>query len=338
MAASSRNVVFEIIWNKIRRERRKRRKIRRIIITLAILRKKFILQVCSTLFLILSFDEAKEVERSCRRYRRNKGWWNMVYRNYDDNRFKRNFRINRDTFNYILNSIRNDITKDEYSECPISPECRLAICLYRLARADYLYTIAELFGLGVSTVHGIISGVCEAITKNLWKTEVESVFPSSKEQFTEKILDMEQFWQFPCCWGAVDGCHLPIQCPAGGKEAQKEYHNFKNFYSIVMMGMVDAKDRFMWVSVGFPGNAHDSVILQSTQLWQDITEDNIIPSMGKMIEGKLVYPLLLGDSAFPFRVWLMKPYGNATLSPQESNFNYRLSRATMVTEREPLDS
>ncbi|CAB4031292.1 Hypothetical predicted protein [Paramuricea clavata] len=29
----------------------------------------------------------------------------------------------------------------------------------------------------------------------------------------------------------------------------------------------------------------------------------------------------------------MKPYGHATLSPKESNFNYRLSRARMVTER-----
>ncbi|CAB3987684.1 Hypothetical predicted protein [Paramuricea clavata] len=144
---------------------------------------------------------------------------------------------------------------------------------------------------------------------------------------------MEQLWQFPCAWGAVDGCHLPIVCPSGGQEARKEYHNFKNFYSIVMMAIVDAKDRFVWASIGFPGNSHDSVILQSTQLWTDITQNNIIPSIGKNIEKLIVNPFILGDSAFPFRIWLMKPYGHATLSPKESNFNYRLSRARMVTER-----
>ena len=82
-------------------------------------------------------------------------------------------------------------------------------------------------------------------------------FPKTKEQFEEKILDTEQLWQFPCCWGAVDGCHLSINCPPGGQEAQKEYHNFKNFYSVVLMAIVDAKCRFIWANVGCPGNSHD---------------------------------------------------------------------------------
>ena len=46
----------------------------------------------------------------------------------------------------------------------------------------------------------------------------------------------------------------------------------------------------------------------------------------------MITPLILGDSAFPFRSWLMKPYTNTVLSPQERYFNYRLSRARMVTE------
>lgn len=74
------------------------------------------------------------------------------------------------------------------------------------------------------------------------------------------MVDMNQLWQFPWCWGAIDGCHIPIQCPPGGEEACKEYHNFKNFFSIVMMAIVDAAARFVWVSVGFPGNSHDSII------------------------------------------------------------------------------
>ena len=45
------------------------------------------------------------------------------------------------------------------------------------------------------------------------------------------------------------------------------------------------------------------------------------------------YPhLILGDSAFPFKTWLTKPFTNAVLTPQQHYFNYRLSRARMVTE------
>lgn len=81
---------------------------------------------------------------------------------------------------------------------------------------------------------------------------------------------MEQLWQFPYAWAAIDGCQLPLKCPAGGAELRKEYHNFKNFYSIVLMAIVDAKYRFIWA--GFPGNSHDSIIFQSTNLWKDITD------------------------------------------------------------------
>ena len=73
------------------------------------------------------------------------------------------------------------------------------------------------------------------------------------------------------------------------------------------MAFVDAKYRFIWASCGFPGNSHDSVILQSTTLWQQIKED-FIPKIGKKIEGRTVPPLVLGDSAFPLQAWLMKPY------------------------------
>ena len=213
---------------------------------------------------------------------------------------------------------------------PISPECRLAICLYRLGRGYYLYTIAELFGVGLATIHVIVKEVCEAIVKNLWRKAVTNHFPTTSEQdFTEAMVDMNQLWQFPWCWGAIYGCHIPIQCPPGGEEACKEYHNFKNFFSIVMMAIVDAAARFMWVSVGFPGNSHDSIIFQSTQLWSDIMEKKVIPEISQNIQGTDIYPMILGDSAFPFRIWLMKPYSNAVLSAEQHYY----SRARMVSER-----
>ena len=66
--------------------------------------------------------------------------------------------------------------------------------------------------------------------------------------------------------------------------------NFKNFFSVVMMAIVDAAARFMWVSVGFPGNSHDSIIFQSTQLWSDITEKKVIPEISQNIQGTDIYP------------------------------------------------
>ncbi|CAB3979844.1 Hypothetical predicted protein [Paramuricea clavata] len=190
----------------------------------------------------------------------------------------------------------------------------------------------EIVGLGVATVCLIVKEVTEAIIANLWNLSAEQHMPRTKEDFEGKILDMEELWQFPFCWAAIDGCHIPIKCPAGGLEACKEYHNFKNFYSVVLMAMVDSNYRFVWASCGFPGNSHDSIIFQSTELWNNITEKGAIPNIGQTVGTTTIYPLILGDSAFPLQSWLMKPYTNAVLTNEQKNFNYRLSRARMVTE------
>lgn len=109
----------------------------------------------------------------------------------------------------------------------------MGICLYRLARGDYYYTIAEMVGLGVATVCFIVKEVTEAIIANLWNLSVEQHMPLTKEDFEGKILDIQELWQFPFCWAAIDGCPIPIKCTAGGLEACKEYHNLKNYYSVV---------------------------------------------------------------------------------------------------------
>ena len=43
-------------------------------------------------------------------------------------------------------------------------------------------------------------------------------------------------------------------------------------------------------------------------------------------------PIILGDGAFPMRTWLLKPHGDAILPEKRRYFNYRLSRAWMISE------
>lgn len=318
---------------KLIAKNRKQRKILQTILTFAVARRRMIFKTCILMLLLcLNLKGNKTVVRSCRRLVRNSGWWDLVWNNYDDVRFKKTFRMSRATFIYLLEKIRHKLEKEIVTELPVSPEQRLAIFLYRCGRGDYHYTIAEMTGLGVSTVCCIVCEVSKAIVEVLWVSEVTTYMPKSETDFFQKISEMEQTWQFPCCWGAIDGCHIPIKCPPGGLESCKEYHNFKNFYSIVLMAMVDSKYRFTWGSCGFPGNSHDSVIFQSTDLWEQIQGGGYIPNIVRNLNGVEVPPLILADSAFQLKPWLMKPYTNAKLNPKQRYFNYRLSRARMVTE------
>ena len=314
------------------RGRRKRLRDQNLILLLRRRQKLLLSGLFSFLFAANLEFGPKYISRSCRRLPRNGGWWQHVWTTYDNNRFKANFRVSRATFVYILTQIRSKIDKFPLTEDPLPVELRLAVCLYRLGRGDHIHTISELFALGKSTVCNIVLEVSAAIVEMLWEDAVTKNFPTTEKEYKTCMIHFEQEWKFPCCFGAVDGSHLPIKCPNGGQEAQKEYHNFKDFYSIVLMAMIDYKYRFIWASCGFPGNSHDSIILQSTNLYTQITENNLLPNIAKCQDGVKIGPVILGDGAFPFKTWLLKPFTNAALSPQQRYFNYRLSRARMVTE------
>ena len=170
--------------------------------------------------------------RSRCRLIRNEGWWHKLWTSYSDVRFKKTSRVSWATFHFILSRVGNVIQRQTVREEPILPEERLGICLYRLRRGDYYYIIAEMIGRGVITVSSIVPEVCQVLVEYLWTESILSNMPKPREDFERKILDMEESWQFPCCWVTLDGCHIPIKCPPSGLEACKEYHNFKNFFQL----------------------------------------------------------------------------------------------------------
>ena len=75
------------------------------------------------------------------------GWWDNLWFTYDNKRFKQTFRITRSTFELMLARIRPHLERKTLTEEPISPEFRLAICLYRLGRGDNLYSKAVQTGI-----------------------------------------------------------------------------------------------------------------------------------------------------------------------------------------------
>ena len=288
----------------------------------------------NTAYLTLLLDQPGQFVRSCRRQVRNEGWFANCEREYNDEngRWKEAFRVSKKTFNYILSYIEADLQKAHMVECPISPAERLAICLFKLARGPYNFTMQEMVGHGESTIRQIVTEVCEAIQLRLQKKYVDDLFPTTDEAVEEAMVDMGSEWQFPQAFCAIDGSHIPIKCPPGGKEANKQYHNFKGFYSIIVLSLVDAKYRFLWNSVGATGNTHDSTLFQSTDIYEKLTDGKLHFEKAHKVKECAVPPLILGDGAFPLKAWLMKPFGSANVTEMQRNFNYRLSRARMVTE------
>ena len=83
-------------------------------------------------------------------------------------------RVSRKTFNFILNRIAPLLVWQTVTEEPIMPALRFAICLYRLGRGDYFYTISEMSGLGIYTVSSICQEVRQVLVDHLWNETVNS--------------------------------------------------------------------------------------------------------------------------------------------------------------------
>ncbi len=134
-----------IFIRKLLAKNKRRRKLLHTILMAAVARRRMMFQnAILLLVLCLNVNRKRIVVRSCRRFVRNSGWWELVWNNYSDDRFKKTFRISRNTFMYILEKVRHKLTKQIVAELPVSPEQRLGIFLYRCGRGDYHYSIAEM--------------------------------------------------------------------------------------------------------------------------------------------------------------------------------------------------
>ena len=99
---------------------------------------------------------------------------------------RKSFRVSRGTFQFILSRIRHVLQRDTVNEVPISPESRLPICLDRLARGDYYYTISEMTGLGVFTVCTMVNEVTKATVENYGMSARPNTCPRQRKNLKTK--------------------------------------------------------------------------------------------------------------------------------------------------------
>lgn len=131
--------------------------------------------------------------------------------------------------------------------------------------------------------------------------------------------------------GAIDGKHIAIQQPA---DTGSEFFNYKHFFSVILLAMVDANYRFVYVDVGAAGRAGDAGVFADSALRQALTANTLDipePSILRGTSTKVAYHVV-GDDAFPLTSYMMKPYPHRNLVKQKRVFNYRLSRARRVVE------
>ena len=129
---------------------------------------------------------------------------------------------------------------------------------------------------------------------------------------------------------------MNIQAPP---DSGSLFHNYKGYFSLVLLALVDHQYKFTFIDVGEYGSNSDSSIFRSSNFGTrylqgdlDVPPPKALPNFPN--QGTLPH-CIVGDEAFPLRMDLMRPYprsNRAALPQDELVFNYRLSRARRIVE------
>ncbi|KAK6172139.1 hypothetical protein SNE40_015867 [Patella caerulea] len=211
----------------------------------------------------------------------------------------------------------------------ISAGEKLAITLRFLASGDSYKSLEFLYRMPRNTICQFIPEVCQAIYDALHEDYVK--VPNTEEEWRQIQDDFMSKWQFPNCIGALDGKHVAIKAP---NNSGSVYFNYKKYFSIILLALVDANCSFIYVDVGANGRAGDAGVYASSHLSQALENNSLNVPEPKCLPGRqeLVPSVVVGDDAFMLKPYMMKPYPMKDLSFEKRIFNYRLSRARRVSE------
>ena len=305
-------VCFALLWHRMRRNRHSRR--RRALLEaskrcLAALyaEQEELREVLSVLFTRQFFLSILQ-RRSSWMMPRSTDFSANTIQSWDDRRWKANFHVNKATFRYLCNELRGRLQRRNLVREVIPVEKRVAITLWRLGTDQEYRSVAHLFGVGTSSVCNIVHEVCKAIVDCLLDKYI--ALPRG-ERAMEVVRGFEEVWEFPQCFGAIDGSHIPILAP---NKSATDYYNRKRCHSIVLQTLVNHEYLFMNTYVGWPGSVHDARVLSNSKVFAMGEAGALAPNSVKLISGVHIPIVILGDPAYPLLSWLMKPYTGTGLS------------------------
>ncbi|XP_003565445.1 protein ANTAGONIST OF LIKE HETEROCHROMATIN PROTEIN 1-like [Brachypodium distachyon] len=260
-------------------------------------------------------------------------WWREVSSpSYPERDFKREFHVSRRTFHYLCDELGASVGKeDTWLHAAVPVPKRVAACLWRLAHGHPCLTVAERFGVSVSTVHKLRVDFCAAVNSVLLDRFI--AWPETNPQAAAVAADkFEEVAGIHGVTGAVYTTHVPIVAP---RQHVADYHNPRlqasrndynrsACYTVSIQGTVDAHGAFINVCVGNPGSLSDEeVLLKLSDLNNGARRQQPFR--------------VLGGASYPLTDYLLVPYSSSSatdncLTPAQEEMNKAVEAGTAVAK------
>ncbi|XP_017471064.1 PREDICTED: uncharacterized protein LOC108362542 isoform X2 [Rhagoletis zephyria] len=184
------------------------------------------------------------------------------------------------------------------------------------------------FRASVSAISQIVHPTLKAIYSVL-KDEFLNM-PQTSNEWHIVANEFERKWNFPHCLGAIDGKHIALRYR---KDYGPYFDNYMGFHSVILLAIVDANYKFLYVNVCTNGRANDAAAVNESYFLEEIRNNgfNIPPDSELPGTSEKVPFVFVADDAFKLTSRILKLHDQPT-SDFHKIFNYRLSRAKRVVE------
>ena len=165
-------------------------------------------------------------------------------------------------FDLVEERINPHLRKSETNfRKPLEVRLKLTVALRHLSTGENYTSLQYHQRAGRTTICKFVPKVCRAILCEFQKEYLVSpTEPDDWKPIKEKLRNR---WNVPHAVGALDCKHIAIKKPW---RSGSEYFNYKGYFSLVLLILVDTDYKFLWVNVGASGSSSDAQIFNRSKL------------------------------------------------------------------------
>lgn len=170
------------------------------------------------------------------------------------------FRLPRPVLLYLCNILEPNLTRPTNRSHAIPAHVQVLSALGFFATGTFQREIGDRSGISQPSMSRILPAVLDGIIR-LMPDYIE--FPYGAQRQVEVKQGFSDIANLPNVIGAIDCTHIRIKAPSNDAFA---YMNRKNFHSVNVQLICDARCVLLNVVARWPGGTHDSFILRNSSV------------------------------------------------------------------------
>lgn len=237
--------------------------------------------------------------------------------NFQCDDFQERFRITRSQCEFLLHSIGHRLKSTTRRNYALSPTECLLVALRYFGTGGFFKLVGDAHGISDATVSRSVQKVVRAINEQLFDEFVR--WPAESGVRNGIPSDFHSIAGMPRVCGCIDGTLIDIKAPPVDEDQYVDRHGNHSLNCMVVCG---PQLQAYYVSARWPGRVADMRVLRNSDLYAAF-EAGWRPFSNAII---------LGDSGYGLREWLIPPIGGSANDVHEDNFNRSHKKTRRIVE------